>query len=135
MRVEIRAQFQQRPETDFYEQIIRDPVDDSPRKLDYDQCETEQGNPCSPIAAYGNARSQEIVHDDLERPRLEQIQANSDERQKQTENRLSPKRLVVPKDALINGHLNFSLRIFVFVVNYGEPIAARPLESPRLRSE
>ena len=60
-----------------------------------------------PIGVHGRRRSQEIVHNDFERPRLEQIEANSDERQKQPENRLSPERLIVPKDAPVNGHLNF----------------------------
>src|SRR5215469_2907594 len=103
MGVKVRAQFQQRLETDFYEKVIRDPVDNSPRKLDYYQGEAEQGNPCAPIAVRGNARSQKIVHDDLERPRLKQVQDNTDKRQKQAEDRLSPKRLVVPEDAPING--------------------------------
>src|SRR5207247_9725294 len=71
----------------------------------------------------------EIVNNDLERPRLEQVEANSDERQKQAKNCLSPKRLIVPKDAPIDGHLNFRLRILDFVVNYGEDRKSTRLNS------
>ena len=71
--VEIGAQFEERLQADFYEQVIRDPINDSPRELDYDEGETEQGNQCAPIAACSGRGSQKIVHDDFERPWLEQI--------------------------------------------------------------
>ena len=65
---------------------------------------------CTPIAARSRRWSQEIVDDDLKRPRLEQIQADADQRQKQADYRLSPKRLVIAKDAPVDGHANFGLR-------------------------
>ena len=70
-----------------------------------------------PIAPRSRRWPQEIVNDDFERPRLEQIQANADERQKQAENRFSPERLVIAKDAPVNRHLNFGLRILGFGLN------------------
>ena len=76
-----------------------------------------RGTQVLPIAARSRRWSQEIVHDDFERPRLEQIQANADERQKQADYRFSPERLVIAKDAPVNRHLNFGLRILVFGLN------------------
>ena len=73
MRVQIGSKLQQRLEADLYEQIVRDPVDDSPDKLKHDQRETEQGNPGAPIAPHSRRWSQEIVNDDFEWPWLEQI--------------------------------------------------------------
>ena len=70
-----------------------------------------------PIAPRSRRWSQEIVNDDFEWPRLEQIQANADERQKQADYRFSPERLVIAKDAPVNRHLNFELRILVFGLN------------------
>jgi len=86
-------------------------------KLDHDQRETEQGNPSAPIALRGPRWPQEIVNNDFEWPRLEQIQANADQRQKQADYRFSPERLVIAKDAPVNRHLNFELRILVFGLN------------------
>src|SRR5205823_3959760 len=42
--VEIRAQFQQRLEPDFYEQVIAPEIEQAPEKLDHDQGEAEQEN-------------------------------------------------------------------------------------------
>ena len=75
--VKLGAQFEQRLQPDFHEEIVRDPIDDSPRKLDYDESETKDGNPRAPVAAHGPRGSQKIVHDDLERPRFQQVQGNS----------------------------------------------------------
>jgi hypothetical protein len=72
--------------------------------LDHNQRQTEQGNPGTPIASRSRRWSQEIIHDDFERPGLEQIQPDADERQKQASYRFSPKRLVIAKDAPVDGH-------------------------------
>jgi hypothetical protein len=85
--------------------------------LDHDEGKTEQGNPSVPIAARSRRWSQEIVNDDFEWPRFEQIQANADQRQKQANYCFSPERLVIAKDAPVNRHLNFELRILVFGLN------------------
>jgi hypothetical protein len=58
-----------------------------------------------------------MVNVDLDWRRLEQIQANADERQKQADYRFSPERLVIAKDAPVNRHLNFGLRILGFGLN------------------
>jgi hypothetical protein len=39
------------------------------------------------------------------------------QRQKQADYRFSPERLVIAKDAPVNRHLNFELRILVFGLN------------------
>ena len=70
-----------------------------------------------PIAPRSRRWSQEIVHDDFEWPRFEQIEANADERQKQANYRFSPEQLVIEKDAPVNRHLNLELRILVFGLN------------------
>jgi hypothetical protein len=85
--------------------------------LDHDEGKTEQGNPSVPIAARSGRWSQEIVNDDFEWPRFEQIQANADQREKQANYRFSPERLVVAKDAPVNRHLILELRILVFGLN------------------
>ena len=70
-----------------------------------------------PIAPRSRRWSQEIVNDDFEWPRLEQIKANADERQKQANCRFSPEQLVIEKDAPVNRHLNLELQILVFGLN------------------
>jgi hypothetical protein len=57
--------------------------------------------------------SQKIVNDDFEWPRLEQIQANTDERQKQADDRFAPERLVIAKDAAINRHSYTRSRVVI----------------------
>jgi hypothetical protein len=64
-----------------------------------------------PITPRSRRWSQKIIHDDFERPRLEQIQADADQRQKQANYRFSPERLVIAKDASVDGHWDFRLRI------------------------
>src|SRR5215831_8861542 len=134
MRVQIGSQFQQRFEADLHEQIIRDPVDDSPCNLNYDKRKTEQGDPSAPITSRSRCWSQEIVHDDFERPWLEQIQPNAEERQKQTNYRFSPERLVIAKDAPVDGHANFGLRVPIRPKEAEFYCGTNP-EIPRLRSE
>ncbi len=63
------------------------------------------------------ARTKEIVHDQLKRPRFEQIQANADKRDEQPEDRLPQKRSVVAEHAPVDRHLSLGLRIFVFRLN------------------
>ena len=70
-----------------------------------------------PVTPCSRRCSQKIVHDDFEWPGLKQIQAYADERQEQADYRFSPERLVVAKDAPVNRHLNFELRILVFGLN------------------
>ena len=52
IRVQVRAQLKQRLQPDFHEQIICDPVDNSPKKLDTDQRRTEEKNPRVPVGPY-----------------------------------------------------------------------------------
>src|SRR5436190_139665 len=117
IRIEIGAQFEQCLEADFYKEIVRDPVHHSPKKLDQDESETEQRDPGMPITAHCCAWAKEIVHDQLKRPRFEQIQANADKRDEQSEDRLTQKRSVVTENAPVDRHLNLGLRIFVFRLN------------------
>ena len=117
IRIEIGAQFEQCLQADFHKEIVRDPIHHSPEKLDHDQGKTEQRDPGAPITARCRARTKEIVHDQLKRPRLEQIQANADKRDEQSEDRLTQKRSVVTENAPVDRHLNLGLRIFVFRLN------------------
>src|SRR5437870_10921458 len=81
IRVQIGAQLKQSLQSDFYEQIICNPIDDSPKKLDTNQRQAQQQNPHSPVGTYRWSCPQKIVNDNLEWPRLEQVQAYADKRQ------------------------------------------------------
>src|SRR5205807_3887182 len=104
IRVQIRAQLKQRLQPDFHEQIVCDPIDDSPKKLDTDQRRTEQKNPRAPVGPYRRPCAQKIVNDDLKRPRLEQVQAYAQKRQAQSENRLPQEWTVVAESAPVDRH-------------------------------
>src|SRR5438094_206002 len=69
---------------------------------------TSAANPGAPIRANRWAGSQKIVNDDLERPRLEQVQADSEKREKEPENRLSQEWSVVAENASIDPHVEIS---------------------------
>ena len=116
--VKIGAEFEQSLKADINQSIIGRPIDDSPEELDHDERETEQGNPSVRITARGWIRSQKIVYDDFERPYLEQIQADAEEREQQSDNRLRQKGPVVTKDAPVDRHGNFRLQISNFRLNY-----------------
>src|SRR4029453_5042482 len=102
IRVEIRPQLKQGLQPDFHEQVIRDPIDGSPEELDRDQRQTQQGNPHTPIARNCGAGTQEIVDDYFKWPGLEQIQTNTDNRQKQSEDRLPKEWAVITEDAPVD---------------------------------
>ena len=104
-------------QADFHEKIVRDPIHHSPKKLDDDQSETKQRDPDMPVTTRRWTRTKKIVHDQFKRPRLEKIQTDGDERQKQSKNGLSKERSVVTEDAPVDRHLNLGLRIFVFRLN------------------
>src|SRR5207302_817714 len=84
--IKFGAKFEQRLQTDFHEKIIRDPIDEAPCELKRNQSEAEQGNKFWRRAKNG-ARTflQNIIHDDFEWPGLEQIQPDSDKREKKPE--------------------------------------------------
>jgi len=67
----------------------------------------------------GRRKSSTII---FERPRLSRLRPIPTS-EKNRPRSFVPEWLIVPENAPINGHLNFSLRIFVFVVNYGATIA------------
>ena len=117
VRVQIGAQLKQRLQSDFYEQIICNPIDNSPKKLNTDQRQAQQQNPEAPVGTYRWSCTQKIVNDNLERPRLEQVQAYADKRQAQSEDRLCQERPVVAENAPVDRHVNLGLRIFVFRLN------------------
>jgi hypothetical protein len=109
IRVEIRPQLKQGLQPDFHEQVIRDPIDGSPEELDSDQRQAQQGNPHTPIARYGGPGTQEIVDDYFKWPGLEQIQTNTDNRQKQSEDRLPKEWAVITEDAPVDRHGEFQI--------------------------
>src|SRR5439155_26068375 len=117
IRVQIRAQLKQRLQPDFHEQIICDPVDNSPKKLDTDQRRTEEKNRHVPVGPYRCPCAQKIVNDDLEWPWLEEVQADADKSQGQPEDCLPQEWPVVAENAPIDRHLNLGLRIADFRLN------------------
>ena len=60
---------------------------------------------------------QNVVDDDLKRPRFEQTQTDADDRQEQSEDGLGKERPVVAKDASVDRHRNFRLQISNFGLN------------------
>src|SRR5207249_7172253 len=106
--VKIGAQFKERLQPNFHEEVICGPIYNSPKELNRDKCKAEQGNPGAPIRVNRWAGSQKIVNDDLERPRLEQVQADSEKREKEPENRLSQEWSVVAENASIDPHVEIS---------------------------
>jgi hypothetical protein len=117
IRIEIGAQFEQCLQADFYKEIVCDPIHHPPKKLDHDEAKTEQRDPEAPITAHCRPRTKEIVHDQLKRPRFEQIQANANKRDEQPEDRLTQKRSVVTENAPVDRHVIFRLQISVFRLN------------------
>ena len=89
---------------------------------------------CQSPRAVGR-RSQEIVYNDFEWPRFEQIQADADQRQKQAEYRFSPERLVIAKDAPVNRHVNLVLRVSDLDWKRSNFIAVRDPKILRVRSK
>ena len=128
--VEIGAQLEQRLQPDLHEQIIRDPIDDSPKKLDHDQRETknqnEAGNRLNVGCLMERARvRQNLVDNDLERPRLEQVQTDPAMSESKNPDRgLRPEWPVVTKDAAVDRHGNLRLQIADFRLNYRSEIIA-----------
>ena len=51
-------------------------------QLDQNESKTDQGDPSAPVGLRGRARTKEIVHNQLKRPWLEQVQPNPEQRQK-----------------------------------------------------
>src|SRR5947208_10044397 len=117
VRVQIGAELKQSLQSDFHEQIICNPIDNSPEKLNTDQRQAQQQNPEAPVGTYRWSCTQKIVNDNLERPRLEQVQAYADKRQAQSEDRLCQERPVVAENAPVDRHENLGLGIFVFRLN------------------
>lgn len=60
---------------------------------------------------------QNVVDDELERPRFEQIQGDADDREEQSGDRLRKKRPIVTNDASVDRHIDFGLRILDFRLN------------------
>src|SRR6266446_10986880 len=104
IRVQIGAQLKQRLQPDFHEEIICNPIDNSPKNLDTDQRQTQQENPRAPVGPYRWPCAQTIVNDDLKRPRLEQVQTYAQKRQAQSENGLPQKWPVVAENAPVDRH-------------------------------
>src|SRR5882724_1648496 len=67
---------------------------------------------------------QNLIHNDLERPRLEQIQTDPDKRQQKPKRSLRPERPVVSKNATIDRHGKLRLQIADFRLNYRSEIIA-----------
>ena len=145
--VKIGAQLEQRLQTDFHEDVICDPIDDSPKELNDDQRETENrdepfhGKMRTHRKTHGMQKTRvsskvrnNVIDNDLEGPRLKQIQCDSEEGKQQSNYRLRPERSVITKDAPIDRHVNLRLRFRDFRLNYGEFIG-RHREIPRLRPE
>src|SRR6266568_890844 len=117
--VKIGPKLEQRLQTDFYKQVVGDPVNDAPEKLNHDEREAEQGNPQAPVTARDRIRPQEIVDNNLERPRLEKIQTDTAKREHETKNCLFPKGTIVSKGAPVDRHENLRLQVPDFRFNYG----------------
>ncbi len=74
--VKIGAQFQQRLQTDFHEDVIAGEVGQAPEELNADQRQAEQGNEVGRRSELrvGIPR-QDVIDDDFERPGFEEVQA------------------------------------------------------------
>ena len=112
--VKVSAQFQESLQSNPYEQEIAPQPQQARRQRDGHQKRAQSeglglgmavsGTVGHPPHHAGSPGRENLVHDDAERPRLEQIQPDRYQRDGQREQRGPQKRLVVSQNAPVDGH-------------------------------
>ena len=112
--VEIGAQLEQRLQADLHEDVIASARLISPQTIwRTDERKAEEGNVAMPIRvrrAEGGVVRQNLVDDKLERPGLEQVHPDPDEREHQPEDRRRQKGPIIAEHAPVD-HRKCGIRI------------------------
>ena len=136
MGIEFRAQLEQGLQADLHEDVVCREVEYSPHDLQTDRRQTKQRNVASPIgmpqSKFRSAR-QNLIDNKLERPWLEKIDTDGQERESQTEQRRSEEGPVIAEHASID-HEGKKLQRIDLRLNY-RPDAEAKSEIPNLESE